>query len=163
MYIPKRLLLLGLTGLLLAASTAFAITALAHGGRSGADDFRSDLVPSVPTDPAIHGVTPGGAPWVLDRGSVRVDDDGDVRLRVRGLVIPSPPGDGTPGPVQTISASLFCGGTAADTTEAEELDDDGDARIRDEITLPAKCLAPEVLVHPNGNTAVYIAASGLED
>jgi hypothetical protein len=29
-----------------------------------------------------------------------------------------------------------------------------------QFSLPAKCLAPVVLVHPNGNGAAYIAASG---
>lgn len=160
MYISKRLLvgLLAATALVSSATLAFG-----HGGRGGHDDFRSTLAPSVPTDPAINGVTPGGAPWVLDRGSVRVDDDGDLRLRVRGLVIPSPPGDGTPGGVTTITASVHCGGTAADTSESEEIDRDGDARIRDELDLPDKCLAPVVLVHPNGNAGVYIAASGIEE
>jgi hypothetical protein len=28
------------------------------------------------------------------------------------------------------------------------------------LSLPAKCLAPVVRVHPNGNGAAYIAASG---
>jgi hypothetical protein len=28
------------------------------------------------------------------------------------------------------------------------------------VTVPARCLAPVVLVHPNGNGARYIAASG---
>jgi hypothetical protein len=28
------------------------------------------------------------------------------------------------------------------------------------VTVPARCLAPVVLVHPNGNPAAYIAATG---
>jgi len=36
----------------------------------------------------------------------------------------------------------------------------GNARMSGTITLPAKCLAPIVLVHPNGSDAAYIAASG---
>ena len=53
-------------------------------------------------------------------------------LSVKGLVIPNPPGDGTPGPVNTISASLYCGTdaetTAADTTEQVPISRAGDAR-----------------------------------
>ena len=36
----------------------------------------------------------------------------------------------------------------------------GDARIGGQFTLPAKCLAPSVLIHPNGSSTTYIAASG---
>lgn len=171
MYVPKRLLAGGLAMLLLAAFATVAIGDRGRGGhgdrgRHGGGTLRSTLVPSVPADPALHGVTPGAAPWVLDRGSVRVDRRGRLRLRVRGLVIPNPPGDGTPGPVQTVSASLYCGAdsetAAAGTTEAADIDRDGDARIRDDLDVPAKCLAPIVLVHPNGDTTHYIAASGLE-
>ena len=165
MYVPKRLLIGGLTLLLVVASTAVAIGDCGH-GRHGGDTFRSTLAPSVPADPALHGVTPGAAPWVLDRGSVRIDRRGRVELRIRGLVIPDPPGNGTPGPVQTVSASLYCGADTetapADTTEADDIDRDGDARIRDDLDVPEKCLAPIVLVHPNGDTAHYIAATGLE-
>src|SRR5262245_44963461 len=136
-----------------------------HGKRNGDKLLRASLAPSMTTDPTFHGVTPGGAPWVLDRGEVRVRLDGRFELRVRGLVIPNPPGDDTPGPVQTISASLFCGADAdtmaADTTDQVPIDDDGDARIRDDdFDVPDTCLAPVVLVHPNGNAAAYIAVSG---
>ncbi|HEY1276884.1 MAG TPA: hypothetical protein VGF25_18395 [Thermoleophilaceae bacterium] len=134
--------------------------------------IRVSLAPSETTDPTFHGVAPGGAPWVLDRGEVRLrlrhhrsGDEGRLELRVRGLVIPDPPGDDTPGPVETISASLYCGAdadtAAVDTTDQVPIDDDGDARIRDDdFTVPDTCLGPVVLVHPNGIAAAYIAVSG---
>ena len=66
--------------------------------------------------------------------------------------------------MKTISASLFCGAdtdiAAAATTDQVPLSADGDARIRDRVTLPATCLAPIVLVHPNGGLGRYIAVSG---
>ena len=33
-------------------------------------------------------------------------------------------------------------------------------QIKDDVTLPDRCLAPAVLINPNGNAAVYIAATG---
>ena len=98
-------------------------------------------------------------PWQLDSGQVRLRQDGRLTLGVRGLVIP---GNGTPGPVTSISASLFCGAdtTPTATTPSVPLSSSGDARISTRISLPAKCLAPVVLVNPNGNAAAYIAASG---
>lgn len=137
-----------------------------HRGRHrGNVVFKASLAPSQIDDPPIHAVGPGGAPWVLDRGSVEIKAKGRLELRVRGLVIPNPPGDDTPGPVTTISASLYCGAdadtTAADTSKQVPLSSDGDARIHDRsFHVPATCLAPVILVHPNGSTGAYIALTG---
>ena len=152
----------------LAGSAATGYTAMAdHGGR-GHDDhghhrgqtlFSSNLAPSVPTDQPIHGVAAGGVPWVIRHGDARLRADGRLRVDIRGLVIPSL---GNAGPVTTVNASLYCGNdtTAAGTTGSVPLSQSGDAEIRDRLTLPAKCLGAVVLVHPNGNGAAYIAASG---
>ena len=96
---------------------------------------------------------------------MRLKGDGKLNLRVKGLVIPNPPGDGTPGPVNTISASLYCGAdtetTAADTTQQVTISRTGDARIHDtSFNVPASCLAPVILVHPNGDLTHYIAVDG---
>jgi hypothetical protein len=135
------------------------------GDRHGRDVLRASLAPSTPSDPPFHAVTPGGAPWVLNRGDVRLKLGGRFELKLRGLVIPNPPGNGTPGPVHTVSASLYCGAdtdtAAADTTGAVPISARGDARIRDRsFNVPATCLAPVVLVHPNGDGTKYIAVSG---
>jgi hypothetical protein len=170
MQLTRSSALAALAASALAGSAATAISALAdHGrhGRHGHDDsgLRSSLAPSVPADPALHGVAAGGAPWVLRAGEVRLRDDGRLRLRVRGLVIPTAPGNGTPGPVTTITASLYCGADttmdAVGTSGSVPISRRGDARLSARFTLPAKCLAPVVLVHPNGNAAAYIAADGL--
>jgi hypothetical protein len=136
-----------------------------HGGDRGKAVLDESLAPSQTTDPTFHGVAPGGAPWVLNRGEVKLKGTGRLELRVRGLVIPVAPGNGTPGPVTTISASLYCGAdtetTAADTTQAVPISRSGDARIRDDsFTVPATCLAPVILVHPNGDATHYIAVDG---
>lgn len=101
---------LSVLAMLVFGSLAFAMTAVAdhghHGDRGrheghGAKVVRSSLAPSVPTDPAFHGVTPGGAPWRLDRGAVRIDRSGEFELEVRGLVLTT---TGTAGPVTAINA-----------------------------------------------------------
>ena len=162
---PRTRLFLKLASLFALAALAFAVAAVADHGRrhegEGAKLLRSTLAPSMPTDPAFHGVTPGGVPWRLNRGAVRIERSGEFDLRVDGLVIPSL---GNAGPVKTISASLYCGAdanaTAAATTQQVPLSSDGDARIHARVTLPAACLAPIVLVHPNGVAARYIAVTG---
>jgi hypothetical protein len=100
----------------------------------------------------------------LKEGQVRLSA-GELNLRVRGLVIPVAPGNGTPGPVNTISASLYCGADtdtmAAATTDQVPISRDGDARIEDHsFNVPSTCLSPVILVHPNGNMAAYIALDG---
>ena len=122
--------------------------------------LRSGVEGSLPTDPMLAGAAAGGRPWVADRhSSVRVDRDGDVRIKVRGLVIPDAPFNGT-NPVPALSASLVCGGVIVAETVTVPFDTAGNAKIRDEITVPERCLAPAVLLHPGGNDAVYIGTSG---
>ena len=69
-----------------------------HGKRTGTPLIHESLAPSSPTDPVFHGVSAGGAPWVLKLGDVRLERVGKLDPRVKGLVIPTL---GTPGPVTT--------------------------------------------------------------
>lgn len=144
------------------AIAAVAALVLTAGASSAAGSFHSTLAPSMPTDPAFHGVTAGGLPWVLDHGRVSITPEGEFNVEIDGLVIPS---FGTPGPVKTVSASLYCGAdtniTPAASTVSANLSTRGDAQLHSHVTLPATCLAPIVLIHPSNLSAkVYIAASG---
>jgi hypothetical protein len=161
-------------GITAAAVAVYAGVAVGHGDAgshskkghaNGRNLLQQSLAPSLPTDPTLHGVAPGGLPWVLKSGLVRFRANGKFEVRLRGLVIPVAPGNGTPGPVKTVSASLYCGAdsdtTAIDTTAAVPLSVKGNARIRDRsFTVPSSCLAPVVLVHPNGDATHYIAVNG---
>jgi hypothetical protein len=172
-YVSRKALVSMLVGVLATASLVFALAASGkpadHGDGKGKGKslFRSTLAPSVPADPKFHNVAAGGLPWQLDSGSVRIKRNGQLDLRVRGLVIPAsaaPQFNGTPGPVTTVSASLFCGAdtvtTPAASTAAVPISRAGDARIEAHLSLPASCLAPIVLVNPNGSTGAYIAVTG---
>jgi len=158
MYVPRKVVLLLIAG----AALVFAVAASGHRGDDGGKGkalLSSSLAPSVPADVAIHGIVPGGVPWMIEPSSVRLKANGELDLRIRGLVIP---GRGDAGPVTTVSASLLCGADQmpAATTGTVPLSTSGDARIEDRIAVPATCLAPAVVVHPNGNTQAYIAVSG---
>jgi hypothetical protein len=133
-----------------------------HGGRV----LRARVFPSSqPTGPVLFGVKPGGAPWVIDKGKAKVRRDGRVKVRVRGLVIPTAPQNGT-NPLSNIAATVYCGGTAVGTTSAVPFSTDGDARIDETLAtaLPRPCLVPAVLLNPAPggvvNTGTYIAATG---
>jgi hypothetical protein len=162
-----------------AAALVAAVASADDGGRKGDDDqgkngrgddaakiFSAALAPSMPGDPSVHGVAPGGVPWVLKRGRVQLAASGKIKVELRGLVIPIAHGTfpaNTALPVTTVSASLYCApdaAAAAATTASVPISPDGDARITDTLTLPATCLAPTVLVHPNGGLSAYIALPG---
>jgi len=119
----------------------------------------TSLTPSVPTDPMLHGVTAGSAPWVLGHGVFRLSSTGEVQVFIRGLLIPEL---GTPGPVTSVDAAVYCANetTAAATTASVPLSEKGDATIRTQVSLPETCLTPVVLINPNSIGSVYITTSG---
>jgi hypothetical protein len=156
-------------GMILVVAASSALVFSLQAGASGAHHeghgklIRSGLVGNLLTDPPIHGVTRAGAEWVLKKGTATLGRNGKFDLRVKGLVLTS---TGTTGTVTTITASLFC---APDSDTAARfvagpvpLEPDGDARIHQHVTVPSRCLAPVVLVHPNGGATRYIAVSGFK-
>jgi hypothetical protein len=164
-----------LAAVLVAAAVFAAGAAADHGGGGGDGDhhgraehhghrqrviLQQHLVGSVLTDPPIHGVLRGGVPW-QGGGDASLSKRGHFEARIRGLVIPSM---GNPGPVTTITISLYCApdssSTAAFTTDSVPLSAQGNAHVEQHVTVPARCLAPVLLVHPNGGAAAYIAATG---
>ena len=155
-----------LAAILAAAAVFVAAAAADHGGRShehGSHEhgklLKAHLVGSILSDPPIHGVNRGGAPWE-GTGTATLDRHGRFKVRIRGLVIPSL---GNPGPVTSLKFSLFCAPDSSGpvfATDSTPLSAHGNAQLRQHVTAPQRCLAPVVLAHPNGNAAVYIAASG---
>lgn len=134
---------------------------LSAGASVSAGSVHATLAPSQPTDPIFHGVMAGGLPWVLNHGRVSITPEGEFNVELDGLVIPTL---GTPGPVTSVSASLYCGAdsntAAAATTKSVPLSRSGDAEISDQVVLPGTCLAPIVLIHPNGLSHTYISVTG---
>jgi hypothetical protein len=157
-----------LAAVLVAAAVFVAAAAADHGGRGGDHEhghghktlLRQHLVGSILSDQAIHVVVRGGLPW-LGGGDAKLDRRGRFEARIRGLIIPSL---GNAGPVATITISLYCSpdsdSAAAFTTQPVSLSQNGNARVRQHVTVPSRCLAPVLLVHPNGAAGAYIAATG---
>jgi hypothetical protein len=152
-----------------ATISVLALLPLTAGAASGHDDDEGDLLRSGlvgSSTPANGGVTlfdtvnPGGKNWVVDEGSVRVDRNGRLEVRIEGLVIPDAPFNGT-NPVATVSATLVCNGVPGTPTSPSPLSvPAGNGRIRAMVTVPTPCLAPAVLVNPNGAATTYIASNG---
>lgn len=154
-----------LAAVLVAAVVFVAAAAADHGDRGRGEHHQrvllhQRLVGSILSDPPIHGVVRGGLPW-QGGGEASLERRGRFEARIRGLVIP---GMGNPGPVTTITISLYCApdssSAPAFTTDPVPLSAQGDAHVRQHVTVPPRCLAPVLLVHPNGGAAAYIAATG---
>jgi hypothetical protein len=147
---------------LLVFGAVFASAALADqgGGRQHGKLLRANLVGSILTDPPIHNVTRGGVPWE-GTGTASLDRKGRFDFRIRNLIVAGT--DNADG-VTSIRVSLFCAPdtntTPAFTTDPAPLSPQGEARFRQTVAVPSRCLAPVLLVHPNGNLTRYIAASG---
>jgi hypothetical protein len=141
-----------------ATVTVAAVPASAQGEDQGL--LEASVAGSLPSDPPIAGLTPGGAPWVIDPLSSIEVEEGKIQAKIYGLVIPTlvPPSN----PVATLSASLVCGGAVVATTPAVPFSPQGNATIKARVTVPERCIAPAVLLNPNGSTTRYIGVTGQE-
>jgi hypothetical protein len=158
MYRSARLAAVGACSVL-ALSVAPA-TAFADGGDNLID---ADLTPSNIHDPAINGVAPGGAPWIIDRGEVRVRDDGRMDVRIEGLQIPAADGSAS-NPVASISAVLYCAGTAVANSGPQSMTvPGGDARFRVQLRVPQHCDMATVLISPTALVGARYIASAMAD
>jgi hypothetical protein len=157
--------------------------AAAHAMKSQADENDDELVLAFSTMRGnlphvdINGNVGAGAPWVLRDGDGRLTDEGELNIRVRGLVLaPSVPGVGGTNPVPHFRAIVSC--TTVDQTGASQIvnvatgpfpaDAHGNCRIDADVKLPDPCYAPIVLVGPAAANAtpgvipngVWFAATG---
>jgi|GEM_PF-2873841 len=105
----------------------FLLVPLASAARlleDGPKTLNDHVIGSTP-NVTIRGVTSGAAPWVVDEGRARLDPNGRLRVKVRGLLIAAGAlanGDpvpanlvGTLGPVTMVHAALTCGGPGGGT------------------------------------------------
>jgi len=95
-------------------------------------------------------VTGAPGPWSAQGGHVVVDlARGKVEFAVRGLVLAGGNSIGNTGAVDQVKGTLVCdtngsgsgGNSVLVDTPLVELDDEGDARFRGSVTIPAVCAA----------------------
>jgi hypothetical protein len=163
---------------------AIAATAAGQVMTSRADEGDDELVLAFSTMRGnlphlnINGNVGPGTPWVIGDGDGRLTDEGELNIRVRGLVLAnSVPKVGGTNPVPFFRAIVSC--TTVDATGATEIvniatggfpaDAQGNCRIDADVTLPNPCYAPIVLVGPAPQNAVpgtitggtWFAATGI--
>jgi len=110
-------------------------------GGIGSQPLRSGGTPNV-----VHGVNPGGIPWVISQLSADVKTDGRASVSGRGLLLAGGNSVGMTGG-QSVRARLVCGGVFHDTALVP-LEPDGDFRIVDVLipTPPNPCANPVLLI-----------------
>lgn len=94
----------------------------------------------------VAGVPSGGAPWVVANSEFNVTANGRIQVEIRGLVISSGAFINTVGPVTMVDASLACNDVVVASTTAVPLSSGGNTSIHDQITVPARCIAPALLI-----------------
>ena len=115
---------------------------MSDGGHGDNELLRASVAGSLPTDPALFGVRPGGAPWTIDRGTVTLRADGRLDVKTDDLIIPTTGVN----PLPTLAASVVCNGVVVATTATVPFSASGgraDPRDRDAArSLPgAGCAA----------------------
>jgi hypothetical protein len=120
-----------------------------------------------PTNP-IRGVPGGGLPWIIDEGRGQLKPNGELKLRIRGLVIPSPPFNFT-NPLPSFRAIVSCQSIDANNnpstvnviTPEFPADTAGNARVNTSVALPNPCIAPIIFItHPTSDPPRWFAATG---
>ncbi len=140
------------------------------GSASAGALFESEVVGNQVATQTIAGIS-GGAPWDVATGEARIDSNGDLKVEVAGLVLATPiiPADPV-FPVLGVCASLVCQKTVAGDPTNEQVATTGNfplspvtgnAKIGSttdaNITLPAICVAPIVLVRASAVDSGFFA------
>jgi hypothetical protein len=111
-----------------------------------------------------RGIKGGGLPWVIKSARGEVDRHGNVEVRVRGLVIPVAPFNGT-NPVGTFGVIVSClsHGKVANTAVAglSTATAAGDATIETRVALPRPC--QDSIVFVTSPTGAWFAMSNLRE
>jgi hypothetical protein len=100
-----------------------------------------------------RGIKGGGLPWAIRSGSGAVSKNGEVKVTVRGLVIPVAPFNGT-NPVAKFGATVSClteQGVVNVSTGLFPANSEGNSTINGRVALPKHCKDPVVfVVSPGG-------------
>jgi hypothetical protein len=158
-------IIVALVGLMVAAQAAFVSAKdrqiLAFDTMVGVPQaFTSNAQPQL----NIRGIIGGGLPWVIGRGTGGLSADGDLNVKVRGLVLAGTLAN----PVATFAATVSC--LAADGTTVNVRTaavpatlglasaGGGNATIKADLMLPHPCIAPIVFVTNSGGS--WFASTG---
>jgi hypothetical protein len=157
----------------LAVLAALAVPALGLGGGDGRKVLDANVLAPV-TEPytgstAIRGVIGGGLPWILESGDANLRADGQLHVRVQGLLLarraPVPPDRQGTIPFSQLGAVVSCettsngvATTANVSTQLFDVTPRGDGHLDTTVALPSPCFAPIVFV--TSPTGAWFAVTG---
>lgn len=163
----RRLLVAGIGAVTLAGASAVGVGA-SESTLIGFDSM-TGVSPAGVKVTNDRGITAGGLPWVITSGTGHVDRQGNVSVKVSGLIIPKPPLGFNPAPSFRVTVSCLTpdGPMNVTTDPATPTDKSGDATITGQVALPHPCKDPIVFVvngtaSPSGGFA-WFAMSNAED
>ena len=149
------------------AASVFALPAFAADtvakfeGAIGVDPVAGISSTGIPLLNVVHGINPGGRPWVMARLKAEFKDNGHVTVKGEGLLLSGGDAIGTIGPIQAVGATLFCGTQAFDSGSVP-IDANGDFRIDGPLSAfpPTPCNLPVLLIRnaTGGTLGAWFAA-----
>ena len=141
----SRSVRLVLASAVLVALTLGSIASTAAGGPKVLDARMAGIPAGAPT---LHGLTGGGARWIIDSGKAKVFADGRTEVVVEGLTLLN-----GMNPIANGRAVVTCNSAPVGSSPVVPFSGAGDAAVEFTVSLPSPCLAPAVFflgVLPNG-------------
>jgi len=121
----------------------------------------------------IRDVPGGGRPWVLDKAKGELESDGELEIKVKGLIIPASEPDFGFNPAPFFKAIVSCitldesGAPVIENVITQNGDEvmkgdprNGDAEIEAKLDLPNPCIAPIIFV--TSPTGSWFSVTGAE-
>jgi hypothetical protein len=134
------------------------------------DSISLPIIGSQISDMTVAGVKSDTSPWI-GGGSCTFSSSGDVKCKIKGVIIPDSSG-GSTGGVTGVAAGLICNGVLVGTTQMATFSGGGDAKITGTITMPSRCGEPIAIIEelekagsaiPPGTTFIAVSAFGAEN
>jgi hypothetical protein len=98
---------------------------------------------------AIRGVPGAGAPWSIDTANGKLDENGDLSIKVTGLIITGTGANPVPTFRAVVSCQSIAGGAAVvvnRVTAPFPASTAGNAAFKGNLDLPNPCIAPIVFI-----------------
>jgi hypothetical protein len=170
-----RAVLLSVLGTILAVQLPFGVTPVqAENDKVTWEDIAGVTTPVIAdTTPGHAGlvvandvqtIPPGGRPWFVQSGNASFRPvNGELRFKVKGLVLLGGGATGTPDGVTQVKGTIVCNGPVVVDADPVALSPQGDAEFHGRVTPVPSCVNPIFLIRigpgtPGSITDRWIAA-----
>jgi hypothetical protein len=113
---------------------------------------------------AIRGIPGAGAPWSIDKANGTLKENGDLAVKVKGLIVTATGTNPSPTFRAVVSCQSIAGGAAVTVnrvTAPFPATTTGDAKFKGSVDLPSPCIAPIVFVTTGtGDPPAWFSVTG---